>query len=144
MIEMRVRHQDHIHGRKILHVHARIPQPFQKKQPRGKIRIDDNALPANLQNKAGMPDERDPEFAVGGELRLIDMSGARCDRRMSQQAGKLSGALSQCRTGMTGLETGKTETGPQFSREGRSSTCTKRCPGELSVVVQCETFQAPP
>ena len=57
VIEMRVGDQNHIHRGKIINSYAGLAKPLQDKQPTSKIRIDDYALAADLQEEAGMPDE---------------------------------------------------------------------------------------
>jgi len=97
MVKMRMGHQDEIDWRQVPHMQAGLPQALQEEQPARKIRIDDYALPADLQEKARMSDEGEAQFAVCCQARLVCLSGAWRHCGMSHQSGELAGPLAQSR-----------------------------------------------
>src|SRR6266699_1965833 len=97
VIKMRMRNEHHVNGRKVLYLYPRLAQSFQDKKPAGKVGINNDILPANLQKKTGMADKGDTHFAVGNQLWFMRFAHARRDRRMPNQPAKLPGALSQSR-----------------------------------------------
>src|SRR5258706_16429838 len=103
MIEMGVRHQDHIHRRQIPHMQPWLSYPFQKKQPARKVGVDDDALSSDLQEEAGMPDESDTHLTIGYELGFVGSSRPRCDGGMAHQPGELAGPFAECRIFQRGL-----------------------------------------
>src|SRR3981189_743269 len=97
VIEMGVRHQNYIHRRQIPHMQAWLSYPFQKKQPARKVRVDDDALPPDLQEEAGMPDEGDTHLPVVYELRLVGSSCSWGDGGVAYQSRKVAGPFAECR-----------------------------------------------
>ena len=71
MIEVRVRNQNEINGRKIWNSDPGLPQSLKHKKPTGEVRINDYVFAAHLQEKSGVADERQPHAAVGDEYRLM-------------------------------------------------------------------------
>jgi hypothetical protein len=67
MIEMGVRHEHQIDGRKIAHLQPWAPQALQHKKPAREVRVNHRALAANLNQEAGVTDESNTEFSVGGK-----------------------------------------------------------------------------
>jgi len=65
MIEVRVRNQNEINGRKIWDLDPGLPQSLKHKQPAGEVRINDYVLAAHLKEKSCMTDERQPHVAIG-------------------------------------------------------------------------------
>ena len=70
MMKVGMRDQHQVNGGRSPQLDPRFAQPLQHKQPAGKIRIDDNILPANLDEKAGMADERYPNSPLLTKLGL--------------------------------------------------------------------------
>src|SRR5579864_545143 len=97
VIEVGVRNQNEIDGRKIRDAKARTAKPLQYEQPPGKIRIDQHALSSNLYEEAGMTDKSDAQFSVGGEARFVSLHRPRSNRRMAHQTSELGGALAESR-----------------------------------------------
>jgi len=60
MIEMGVRHQHQIDGRQIAQRAGRAAATASDKEPAREVRIDRHALAADLNEEAGMSDERHP------------------------------------------------------------------------------------
>lgn len=57
VIEVSMRDQHHVHGRKIAQVKTGLAQTLQDKQPAGEVGINDDIHPTHLEKKAGMPDK---------------------------------------------------------------------------------------
>src|SRR5512142_915463 len=57
VVEMCVRDQNQIDGRKIADSDTGLPEALQYEQPACKIRVNDYVFPADLQKKAGVPNE---------------------------------------------------------------------------------------
>ena len=95
MIEMRVSDQDQVDWRQVTNSYAGLAQPFQHKQPAGKIRINDNIQAANLHKEAGVPNKCDAQFIVRDQLWLVGLSGAGSYRRVPHQPPKLASAFVQ-------------------------------------------------
>jgi len=74
MIKVGVRHQHQIDGWKIAHAQPGTAQALQHKQPAGKVGIDSNALPTDLQKEARVADESDAKFPVGDKPRLVGLT----------------------------------------------------------------------
>jgi len=74
MIEMSVRNQNEIDGRKIRDTEAGTTKALQYKQPPREVGINDDALSTNLHEEAGMSDKGDTEFTVGGETRFVSLT----------------------------------------------------------------------
>ena len=83
MIEVGVRNKNEIDGRKIRDTEPGTTKPLQYKQPPGEIGIDHYALSPNLHEEAGMTDEGDAEFPVGGKARFVSLTRAGSHRRMA-------------------------------------------------------------
>lgn len=64
VIKVSVGHQHQIDGWQVMHLHAGPAQPFQHEQPAGKVGIDDDALSAHLDKKAGVTDECDTQLSI--------------------------------------------------------------------------------
>src|SRR5579871_478148 len=75
MIKVRVSDQNQINRRKIFDLHTGLAQSLQNKQPSGEVWIHNDVLPAHLNKKGRMANERQPEFAVGHEARLVSLAG---------------------------------------------------------------------
>ena len=97
MIEVRVRHQHRIDGWQIAHTNAGTPQSLQHKQPAGKVGIDHHALPADLKKKTGMPDERNSQFALRCQARLVSFATERGYRGVAHQSAELRCAFAESR-----------------------------------------------
>ena len=76
MVEMRVRDQNVIDGRQVLDADARYAQAFQNEQPLGKVGVDQDILPADLQKESGVSDECDGEVLAIDQHRLAGFAGA--------------------------------------------------------------------
>ena len=85
VIEMRVRHQDQIDGWKIGNAQTRTPETLQNEQPARKIGIDDDALSADLHEKAGMANERNAKFSISRQARLMRLTATPGYGRMPHQ-----------------------------------------------------------
>src|SRR5713101_6976380 len=97
MIKMRVSDQHNINRREVVDFDPWLPQPFQHEQPARKIRVNDNVLPTNLHQEAGMANERDSHLAVRNQLRLVRFSNSRGDGGMPYESAKLPGAFAEGR-----------------------------------------------
>ena len=95
VIEVRVRYQHNIHGRQVAQVQSGLAQAFENEEPAREVGIDDDVLSADLEKKAGVPDEGDAQLAVRNQLRFVSLPGAGCDRGMSHQARERAGSLAQ-------------------------------------------------
>src|SRR5579862_9062507 len=95
MVKMRMRHQHQVNRRKITQPYARFFQPFQDKQPAGKIWIDDYVASAHLDEEAGMADERNSQFLVPDQLGLVSFSRAWRYRRVLYQPPEGAGTLTK-------------------------------------------------
>src|SRR5690242_4295077 len=63
VIEVSVAHQHIIDGGQIAQTNPRTTLTLQHDQPAGKVRIDHEIHPADLNEETAMPDERNPELA---------------------------------------------------------------------------------
>src|ERR1700686_1649203 len=99
MIEMRMGDQHHVDGRKVGNAQSGTTQALQHKKPACEVGIDDNALAANLHEKAGVADEGDAKFAIRGEPRLVSLTGAGSHCRAAHETPDLGGALAGGRIG---------------------------------------------
>ncbi len=97
MIEVRMGHQHHVDGRQIGDAQAGTAQALQHEQPAREVGIDDDALPANLHEEAGVTDEGDAEFAVGSEAGLVGLAVARSNCGAAHQSSELGGAFTKGR-----------------------------------------------
>jgi hypothetical protein len=97
VIEVGVRDQHRIEGGEVGYAQARTAQTFQYEEPACEVRIDDNALAANLHEKTGVANEGDAEFSVGGKSRLVGFTPARSHCRVAYQTSELSGAFAKGR-----------------------------------------------
>lgn len=97
MIEVRVRDQNKIDGGKVGNAQSRTSQTFQHEKPPREIGVDDDVLAADLYEEAGVPDERDTEFTVGDQPRLVSLTGTGSDSGATDQASELRGALTKSR-----------------------------------------------
>jgi hypothetical protein len=95
VIEMRVRNQHQINGWKIGNADSGPAQALEHKQPARKIGIDDHALSAQLNKKAGMSDESDAQFSVSGQARLMSLATSPGHGGMAHQARELRGSLAK-------------------------------------------------
>jgi hypothetical protein len=95
VIEMRVRNQHQIDGWKVGNAYAGPAQALEHKQPARKIRIDDDTFSAQLNKETGMSDERDAEFSVRGEARLVSLTATPGHSRMAHQTRELRGSLAK-------------------------------------------------
>ena len=66
MVEVGMGDQHGINGRQIAQPHSRSAQPFQDENPACEVRINENVLAADLQEKAGMPNESEAELVAPG------------------------------------------------------------------------------
>jgi hypothetical protein len=80
VIEVRVRNQNEIDGRKVGNAKARTAKPLQYEEPPGEIRIDQHTLSSNLYEEAGMTDKSDAQFSVGGEAWFVSLPRPRSNR----------------------------------------------------------------
>ena len=64
MIKVRVREQDQIDGREVLDFHAGALDAFEEEQPVGKVWIDEDVEISELNQKRGVADPGDSDFAV--------------------------------------------------------------------------------
>src|ERR1039458_404623 len=111
MIEVGMGHQHHVDGRQIGDSESGTAQAFQDEQPAREVRIDDDALSANLHEEAGMPDEGDAELAAGGEAGFVSLAVARSYSGMAHQPSELGGALTKGRIAERLLDHPATEPG---------------------------------
>ena len=93
MVKVRVRDQNQIDSRKIANSYSWFAQPLQHKQPARKIGIDDDVLSANLQEKAGVPNESHAQFAIGDQLRFMSLAGPRGNGGVPHQGAKCRARL---------------------------------------------------
>src|SRR5262245_20715363 len=92
---MGMSNQHYIELWQIFDAHARMPQAFQHKQPAGKIRINQNALSAQLKEEAGVPDEGDSQVALDDGDGLVALAGAAGQSGMPYDTSELAGLSSQ-------------------------------------------------
>ena len=111
VIEVGVRDQNQIDRGKIGNAQAGTPETFQYEEPAREVRIDHYTLPAHLHKKAGVADEGDAEFAVCSQTRLMRLSTAGSDRRVTHQTPKLSGTFAEGRIAQGLLDHAATEPG---------------------------------
>src|SRR5258708_4680718 len=97
VVEMRVRDQHQVDGRKIMDSHPRPPQSFQDEQPAREVWVNNDVFSAYLQKKTGVTDESHTQLAVGDKFGLMRFANARGDRGMPYELPKLLGALAQSR-----------------------------------------------
>src|SRR5579863_739641 len=95
MVKMRMRNQHQVEGRKIAQPHSRLTQALQDKQPTRKIRIDDDVLPADLQEKAGVANESYSQLSIADQFRFVSLAGSRSHRRMPHQSAKRTRAFAE-------------------------------------------------
>ena len=93
VIEVRMRDQHQVNGRKIGDPHSGSSQALEHKQPPREIWIDDHALSAHLQEEAGMSNEGNAQFSVRGQAWLVGLAASPSHGGMAHQTGKLSGSL---------------------------------------------------
>lgn len=89
MIEVRVRNQNNIDRGQIRDPQSGPAQPLQNEQPPGKIRVNDDVLSPHLQKEASMADERDSEFAIGGQTWFVRFALTGSNGRVPHQSAKL-------------------------------------------------------
>src|SRR5258706_6127581 len=89
VIEVGVRHQHQIDSRQIPYSQPRTPQPLQHEKPASEVGIDHHALPGHLHEETGMPDERNPQLAVGSETRFMGLAAKWSYRGMPHQSTEL-------------------------------------------------------
>ena len=63
MIEVGVGDQDGVDGREVVDVQARMAHAFDDLEPLGPVGVDEHAVTARLNEKRGVPDPGDPDFA---------------------------------------------------------------------------------
>jgi hypothetical protein len=97
VIEVGVRHQHQIDRGQISDAQPGTPQPFQNKEPAGKVGIDDDAASAKLQEKASMPDEGDAQFSIGDQAWLVSLAAAWSYCGVPHQPAELGCALTKGR-----------------------------------------------
>jgi hypothetical protein len=103
VVKVSVRDQNQVNGREISKLDSRLAQPLQDKQPAGKIGVDHDILPANLEEKAGMTDERYTQLSVADQFGFVRFSGARADGRVTDQPPEGTGAFAKSRVLETSL-----------------------------------------
>src|SRR5580692_11133454 len=97
MIEVGMRNQHQVDGGQIGDAQAGTAQAFQHEKPAREVRIDHDALSANLHEKAGVANERDAEFAVAGEAGLVGLNATWSHHGVAYQTTKLGGAFAKGR-----------------------------------------------
>src|SRR5437016_5634470 len=70
VVKVGMGYEHNIDGRQIAHVQAGTAQALEYEKPAREVGIDHNAAPANLHQEAGVADEGDAEFSVGGQTWL--------------------------------------------------------------------------
>src|SRR5579885_1970417 len=85
MIEMRVCDQDKINGGKITNFHPGLAESFQDEQPAREVGIDDNIFAANLNEEAGVPNERHAHLAIRNQHWFVRFAYPGSDRGMPHQ-----------------------------------------------------------
>ena len=83
VIEMGVRNHDQIDWRQIANPQTWLAQSFQHEQPAREIGIKYDILPADLHEKAGMPNEGHAQFPIRDQLRFVNSSRAGGDSGMA-------------------------------------------------------------
>jgi len=91
MIEMRMRDQHQINRRQVLQPYPWFPEALQDEQPASEVGVDHNILLADLHEEASMANKRKPELPVSNQFGLVHLPGARSDRRVPDEPGKLAG-----------------------------------------------------
>jgi len=76
---------------------AGTTQAFQYEEPAREVGIDHDALSANLHKEAGVANEGDAEFSVGGEAGRVSLTVARSDGGVAHQTPELGGAFAEGR-----------------------------------------------
>src|SRR5437016_14367680 len=95
MVEVGMGDQHQINRRQVLKPYAGLAEALQNEQPASKIGVNDNILLAHLHEKAGVANKGKPELSVGNQLWLVDVPGARGDRRVPDELRKLAGPTTQ-------------------------------------------------
>ena len=93
MVEVGVRDEDDVHGRKVAETQAGLAKTFEDKEPAGEVGVDDDVAASDLEEEAGMSNEGDAEFSVRDQPGLVGFSRARGDDGVTDKAGKLAGTL---------------------------------------------------
>ena len=89
MIEVRMRYQHDVDGRQVAEAQARPAQALQHEDPAGKIWVDQDILPADLEKEAGMSDEGHAQFAPAGKYRFMSEASSGSQSRVPYQGSKL-------------------------------------------------------
>ena len=95
VVEVGVRNEHQIHGRKIANSNPGLPEALEHKQPAGEIGIDDNILSPYLQEEAGVTDKGDAHLPTRNQNRFMRLPSAGSNRRMANQSSKLPGTPAQ-------------------------------------------------
>src|SRR5438105_12894261 len=90
MIEMSMRDQHVVNRGQVFDLDSGTAQALEHKQPARKVGIDHNVLAANLNEKSGVPNEGDPQFAMLRQHRFVSLSGTRGKRGVAHDAAKLA------------------------------------------------------
>lgn len=96
VIEVRVRNQHRVDGRKIAQAKSWATQTLQNEDPLCEVGVYDDVLPANLQKETRMTDERDAELTAAGQYGLTGFACARRQDRTSYQSPDLLRFTSDC------------------------------------------------
>lgn len=83
VVEVSVRNQHRVDGRQVAQPQAGAAKPLKHEDPAGKVRVNQDVLPANLQEEAGMSDEGYAKLPAAGEYRFARDAGARRHGRMA-------------------------------------------------------------
>jgi len=95
VVEVSVSDQHQVNRRQVANLQPGLPQPLQHEQPARKVGVDENILPANLEEETGMPDECHTHLPIGDELWLMSAAGSGSDGGVAHQAAKLPGTLAK-------------------------------------------------
>ena len=90
MVKVSVRYQHQVDWGQVADVNSRLSQALQHEQPARKVRIDQNVLPANLDEKTGVSNEGDSKLPIGNQSWFVDLAGTWRDNGMPHQSTKLA------------------------------------------------------
>jgi hypothetical protein len=93
VVKVSVTDQNSVDGGQVPDAQSRHAQTLEHEQPTGKIGIDENSAAADLQEKAGVPYEGDPQLMPPGQHGVVRFAGAPLHRRLADQSAELLSAL---------------------------------------------------
>src|SRR5207248_6211216 len=97
VVEVGMGDQDQINSGQVAYLQTRPSKPFKDKQPAREVRIDDNVLACNLEEKTGMADESYTHLPIGYQPGLVSTTSSGSDHGVAHQGPELPGTLAERR-----------------------------------------------